>query len=108
MQLPQGPNGQTVQINAPAGIPTGGLTTVQKVIGNTVTILLIATVILTLIYLIIGGIQWIQSGGDKQKVAQARSRLTFAIIGLVIAFCAFVIVNIVGAFFHVNLLSAGA
>lgn len=108
MQLPQGPNGQTVTINAPAGIPTGGLTTVQKVIGNTVTILLIATVLLTLIYLILGGIQWIQSGGDKQKVAQARSRLTFAIIGLIVALCAFVIINIVGAFFHVNLLSAGA
>lgn len=107
LTIPQGPGGGSMTINAPAGIPSGGIAVVAKVVGNAVTILLIITVILTLIYLVVGGIQWSQSGGDKQKVTQARSRLTFAIIGLIIALFSFFIVSIIGYFFKVNLLQVG-
>jgi len=99
--IPQG--NSTVQINPPAGLPNGGLNTVTKVIGNSLTIMFIIAAILTVIFLILGGIQWIQSGGDKQKVAQARNRITYAIIGLVVALAGFFIINIVGYFFKVNL-----
>lgn len=96
------PGGQSV--NPPAGLPTGGLTTVSHAIGSTLTIMLIIAVILTLIYLVLGGISWISSGGDKSKVASARSRITFAIIGLIVALAAFLIINLVGAIFKVPLL----
>ena len=86
------PGGQT--ISAPSQVPTGGLNTVAKVIGNALTILLIVAVILTLIYLILGGMTWIRSGGDKQKIAQARSRITYAIIGLIIMALSLIIVNV--------------
>jgi hypothetical protein len=99
------PGGQTV--NPPAGLPAGGLPTAAKVIGNALTIMLIIAVILTLIYLILGGIAWIQSGGDKQKVSQARSRITYAIIGLIVALASFFIINVIGYFFKVNLLQIG-
>jgi len=99
------PGGKAVK--APAGIPTGGITTVAKVVGNALTFVLIITVVLALIYLVLGGLQWIQSGGDKQKVSQARSRLTFAIIGLVIALGSFFIINVIGFIFKVNLLKIG-
>ena len=98
--IPQG--NSTVQINPPANLPNGGLNTVTKVIGNSLTIMFIIAAILAVIYLILGGIQWIQSGGDKQKVAQARNRITYAIIGLVVALCGFFIINVVGYFFKVN------
>ena len=97
------PGGQT--INPPSSIPHGGLNTISKAIGNTITLMLIITVILALIYLILGGIAWINSGGDKSKVAAARSRLTFAIVGLIVALCSFLIVNIIGYFFNVKLLN---
>src|SRR5580698_6477221 len=71
------PGGQT--INPPAGIPQGGITVTSSVIGNAVTIMLIVAAILALIFLIYGGIRWITSGGDKQKVAAARARITYAI-----------------------------
>jgi hypothetical protein len=99
------PNGQSIK--APATVPTGGIQTVAKVIGNSLTILLIVAVILTLVYLILGGIAWIQSGGDKQKVSQARSRITYAIIGLIVALASFFIINLIGYFFNVNLLQIG-
>lgn len=91
-------------INAPNGIPTGGITVTSKVIGNAITIMIILAVILAIIFFILGGISWITSGGDKSKITAARSRITFAIIGLIIALVAFFIVNIVGTVFKVNLL----
>lgn len=94
-------------ITAPGGIPTGGLPVVSKVIGNSITIMLIVTVILTLLFLIWGGVQWIQSGGDKQKLSSARARLTYAIIGLVIALLSFLIISIIGLVFNVKLLQVG-
>jgi Type IV secretion system pilin len=92
-------------ITAPKSIPSGGLSTVTKVIGNAITILLIITTVLSLIYLIIGGIMWINSGGDKSKVAAARNRITYAIIGLLVALLAYFIVNVIGYIFNVNLLN---
>jgi hypothetical protein len=98
------PGGQT--INPPSSIPHGGLDTVSKVIGNAITLMLIITVILSLIYLILGGIAWINSGGDKSKVAAARSRITYAIVGLLVALGSFLIVSIIGYFFNVKLLNS--
>lgn len=99
------PGGETV--NPPAGLPQGGLNTTSSAIGNAVTIMLILVVILALIFFIWGGIMWVTSGGDKQKVTAARSRLTYAIVGLVIAFLAFFIVNVIGYVFKVNLIGVG-
>jgi Na+/serine symporter len=96
-------------ITAPGGISQdqGGIAVVAKIVGNALTILLIAAVILTLVYLLLGGVAWIHSGGDKQKLSQARSRLTYAIIGLVVALASFFILNVIGFIFKVNLLQIG-
>jgi len=107
LSIPKGPGQGSVQVKAPGDIPTGGLPIVAKVIGNAITFMLIITVILTLIFLVWGGVQWIQSGGDKQKVAQARSRITYSIIGLIIALAAFFILNVIGFMFKVNLTKIG-
>ena len=51
------------------------------------------------IMLIIGGIKYVVSGGDAKKVTDAKNTVLYAIIGLVIAFLAFAIVNfVIGAF----------
>lgn len=99
LNLPGGQN-----INPPASIPTGGLSTLSKALSNGITIFIIATVILTIIFIVWSGFQWAYSGGDKSKVAAARARMTWAIIGLIIALGAALIVNIFGYFFGVNLL----
>jgi len=101
------PGGQSLAPPKGIAADTGGIAAVSKIIGNALTILLIAAVILTLVYLLLGGLAWIQSGGDKQKVAQARSRLTYAIVGLVVALASFLIINVIGFVFHVNLLPIG-
>lgn len=58
------------------------------------TILYIVGVI-AVIMLIIGGIKYVVSGGDSKKVTDAKNTVLYAIIGLVIAFLAFAIVNFV-------------
>jgi len=97
------PGGQSFE--PVAGMPRGGPNELQKVISFGVTSLLIVATLLSLAFLIMGGIQWTMSGGDKTAVDAARKKLTYAIIGLVVTFSAFLIINIVGSFFGINLLS---
>lgn len=51
--------------------------------------------IIAVIMLIIGGIKYVISGGDAKKVTDAKNTILYAIIGLVIAFFAYAIVNFV-------------
>lgn len=87
---------------------TGGninkLTDVNKVIGNAITILITIALIAVLFMLIYGAFEWIISGGDKEKVASARNRITHALIGLLILGLAFLIVTVVGTIIGVNVL----
>lgn len=58
-------------------------------------------VIASIFFLLWGGIQWIISEGDKQKVAAARARITYAIIGLIVSLLSFFIISIIGKFFNI-------
>lgn len=51
--------------------------------------------IVAVIMLIIGGIKYVVSGGDSKKVTDAKNTVLYAIIGLVISFLAYAIVNFV-------------
>jgi hypothetical protein len=54
--------------------------------------------------LIIGGIQWINAGGDAKALDSARTRLTNAVIGLIIVVAAFAITGIVGSVFGISII----
>jgi len=99
------PGGQT--ITAPASIPSGGIDIVSKIFSNGLTLMIILCIVLALIFMVLAGIQWITSGGDKNKLQAARAKLTWAIGGLIVALAAFFIVSMIGYFFKVNLLKFG-
>lgn len=90
-------------VTAPAGLPKPG--TENTIISNALTIFITAGIIITVIMVIYAGIKWVTSGGDKQKLASARARLTWAIIGLVIILVSFFIISIFSYVFNVNLLN---
>lgn len=69
-----------------------GDTGVFKQVTNTV---LYIVGIVAVVMLIVGGIRYITSGGDAKKVTDAKNTVLYAIIGLVISFLAFAIVNFV-------------
>lgn len=102
-----GSNGEPEEIIAPKTIPSGGLQAGgggATAIQNGITIFLITTAILALFFLIFGGLKWIMSGGDKSKIDSARKTILYAIIGLVLTFLSFIIINFVGQLFGLELL----
>lgn len=74
-----------------------------QVIGNVVLILFIAAALIALFFLIWGGIKWILSGGDKTKVEAARSTIIAALIGLVVTFLSFFLLQLVLSIFGISL-----
>lgn len=63
---------------------------------------LIAAIVFFFIF-ISGGIRWITSGGDKDRVGQARGQITNAIIGLLLTFALYAILGIIEDFFGISL-----
>lgn len=60
--------------------------------------------ILAFLYMLLGGIQWITAGGDKEAVEKGRRKIIQAIIGLVVIFSVYVIANIINWIFGINIL----
>ncbi len=81
--------------------------TIPKIISSGIQIALIVAAIVFFIMLIIGGIRWMLSGGDKGQTEAARGQVTAALIGLVIVFAAWAIASLLGSFFGVDLFGSG-
>lgn len=81
-----------------------GVTFLQKAIPAAISFGIIVGVVVFFFMLIIGGIQWISSGGDKQAVEAARGKVSNALIGLVVLFALFAIIRLLNTFFGVHLL----
>ena len=77
--------------------------TLGGVIGFAITLVFVAAVLIALFFLVYGGIKWITSGGDKGAVEAARNQIIAAVIGLIIVFLSFFILNLVLGFFGLSL-----
>lgn len=76
----------------------------ENIIRTTIQLLILFAIILALFFLIWGGIQWVTSGGDKEKLAKAQHTIIYVIVGLIIIFLSFLIINLIGGFFQIPLL----
>ena len=99
-----GPGGD-LTIDPVGGMPTGGIDKLEDILQTAVVLLFIFAIILCLFVLIYSGWQWLTSGGDKQKITQIKQRIIYAIIGLIVTFLAFMIINLLSNFFRVDLLT---
>ena len=75
------------------------------IISALIQLLIILAAVIFFFILIIGGIRWIMSGGDKANTEAARGQITAALVGLVIVFAAWAILNLIDAFFGTTILS---
>lgn len=57
---------------------------------------------LSIVFIFVGGISFILSGGQEDRIKQAVSTIRYAIIGLVITILAMTIVTIVGRIFNID------
>jgi hypothetical protein len=69
---------------APGGIFT--------VIANTLTLVVGA---ISVIYIIIGGLRYVTSGGDSKAVTAAKDTILYAVIGVIVAIVAFAVIHFV-------------
>ena len=83
----------------------GGLANLQfaGLISGIITFFLIAAAIVFFFILVIGGIKWILSQGEEAKVKAARDQVTHALIGLVVVFAAWAIINLIAYAFDLKL-----
>jgi len=65
----------------------------NSVFGTAVNILLYVIGAISVIMLIVGGIRYTVSNGDSTQITNAKNTIMYAIVGLVIAFLAYAIVN---------------
>lgn len=82
-----------------------GTVTISSIIAALVIFVLIVAALVFFFMLVIGGIRYITSGGDKAGAEAARGQITAALIGLVIVFAAWAIINLINIFFSINILS---
>lgn len=82
----------------------GGLT-FPGIVSALIRLTVVVAAIVFFFILVIGGIRWIASGGDKAQTEAARNQITAALVGLVIVFAAWAIVALINTFFHVNIFS---
>lgn len=77
-------------------------------IGAVFAALLIFSAVLTFLFLIMGGIQWITSGGDKAGLEAARNKIVNAIVGLIIVASAWAIMLLVQNFLGIDIFGGTA
>jgi len=75
------------------------------VVSSLLNIAYIVAGIFFLIQVVLGGISWINAGGDPKAMEAARGRITNAVIGLVIVAAAFAITLIFTTLLGVNIFS---
>ncbi len=94
------------QINISPGGQFAGLNniTITSIISAIIIMVLIGAALVFFFMLVWGGIRYIMSGGDKTQAEAARSQITAALIGLVIVFAAWAIINLVSIFFGIDIL----
>lgn len=86
-----------------SGLASLGASNFGKIVGNVVTIAFVLAALIALAFLIYGGVKWITSGGDKAAVEGARNTIVAAVIGLVVVFLSYFILNLILGFFNLNL-----
>jgi len=92
---------------AEANLPLKGRVSFENIgtlLGNIVIAAMVIAGLMVFFYLIMGGIQYITSGGDKAQAEAARDRITYALIGLVIVVGSFAIIKLIEAFFGIHII----
>jgi TRAP-type C4-dicarboxylate transport system permease small subunit len=86
-----------------SGFSKLGTLTIPSLVSGVIRLVIVVAAIIFFFVLVIGGIRWIASGGDKQQTENARNQITAALVGLVIVFAAWAILALIKVFFGVDI-----
>lgn len=97
----QGPplgNVTSAPINPGFAIPT-----FSEVMTFGVRFFFIVAGLIALLYLLLGALAWITSGGNKENVDKAREKIQSALIGVILIFAVLAIVGVIENIFNLGL-----
>lgn len=95
----------TVDLTGPTGVGNAANFSIGGIISWAVTAIVVVAGLIFFFMLVIGGLRWVLSGGDKAATESARGQITAALIGLVIIFSAWAIAKLVEVVFGVSILN---
>lgn len=72
---------------------------IPTMILTAINLILIAASVISFVFLLVGALQWILSGGDKEGLDKAKKRITASLVGLAITFSAYALIMIVSYLF---------
>lgn len=75
---------------------------IANTIRNIIVFFVMLAVIIALVYLLYGGIKWITSGGEKEKVEESRRHIIAALIGLIVVVLAVFLLSVILAAFGIS------
>jgi hypothetical protein len=95
----------TINISPPSTSPFANLVNLKPsyYVVTLINMLLGGAGVLAFIFLLLGGIQWITAGSDKDGVEKARKKVVQALTGLSVVFSAYAIMYVIRVLFNVNL-----
>jgi len=104
-------SGNSLTIDLASEAQTANLTSSNSTFGEYLSsifsgIMTIA-VLMVLLYLIWGAIEWITAGGDQSKIQKGRDKIVQSIIGIIVLASSVAIFYVVQGFIGVNILQGG-
>ena len=76
----------------------------ECLIANIFTVIITLIGLAAFVMLIVGSVRWLLSGGNSTNIDKARSTMTYAIIGIVVALSAFIVINLISGFTGVDVI----
>lgn len=81
--------------------------TAPNIISGAISLVLTISLIVFFFILVLGGFKWITSSGDEKKITTARAQITNALIGVILIFSVWGIINLIEAIFGISILTNG-
>lgn len=89
-------------LSATVGCGDQGETILARLLAAIINLFFIAGSVAVLVYLLMGGLAYITSEGDKNKAEIAKNRITNAVFGLVIIVAVYAVLRLLGQFLQIN------
>lgn len=96
LRLPWNGQGGTTTVN---GVLAGGNNSLGDILSNAMQLIFLFAGVGLLLMLLAGGFTLLTSAGDAKKLEMGKQRITNAILGIIVIFIAFWLVQILGTVF---------
>ncbi|QQS39144.1 hypothetical protein IPM62_00820 [Candidatus Woesebacteria bacterium] len=92
-------------LDTPQGFENLQNVEISPIVQYLITIIFVLAVVLFFFMFLTGGIRWMLSMGNKEKIEAAKGQLKSAFVGLLIVFLSWTVMQFIGQALGVNLLT---